>query len=139
VERLARGWHLAKIALGVVRSDGSPLAISILGGLAAMLAALAFGIPAIVLFDRENDVLAAILAVLGGYAATFLAALLRRCTCCRGRERPQRRCTQAPGRLRLNRGRLQRGAGALDPIRVELLQARLAQVLEKEPTHVWIS
>jgi hypothetical protein len=73
VERLARGWHLAKIALGVVRSDGSPLAISILGGLAAMLAALAFGIPAIVLFDRENDVLAAILAVLGGYAATFLA------------------------------------------------------------------
>jgi hypothetical protein len=73
VERLGRGWHLAKIAIGVVRSDGSLLAISILGGLAATLAALAFGIPAVVLFDRENDVLAAVLAVLGGYAATFLA------------------------------------------------------------------
>lgn len=71
--RIGRGWRLAKIALGVVRSDPALLTLSVLGGVAALFAVLALGIPAAVLYDRDQTVLAVVLAVVGAYAATFLA------------------------------------------------------------------
>jgi hypothetical protein len=71
--RIGRGWKLAKIAFGVVRSDSALLTLSVLGGVAALCAALALGIPAAVLYDREQTALAVVLALIGAYAATFLA------------------------------------------------------------------
>jgi hypothetical protein len=71
--RIQRGWRLSVLAFGVVRGDSTLLVIALFGGLAALLAALAFGIPAALLYDREEHAVASILAVLGAYAATFLS------------------------------------------------------------------
>jgi len=70
--RISRGWKLAKIAFGVVRTDSALLTLSVLGGLAALFVALAFLIPATVLYDREQTAVAVVLLVVGAYLATFL-------------------------------------------------------------------
>jgi Family of unknown function (DUF6159) len=70
--RIGRGWKLAKIAFGVVRADSALLTLSVLGGLAALFVALAFLIPAAVLYDREQTAVAVVLLVAGAYLATFL-------------------------------------------------------------------
>ncbi len=71
--RIGRGWKLSKIAFGVVRRDSALVTLSVLGGIAALCAALALGIPAAVLYDRDQEVIAVVLAVIGAYAATFLS------------------------------------------------------------------
>lgn len=71
--RIVRGWSLAKVALALVRRDSALLALSVLGGVAATITVLAFGIPAAVLADRDDNAIAVVLAVIGGYAASFLS------------------------------------------------------------------
>ncbi len=71
--RIAAGWHLAKLSLRVVRSDGSLTALVVLGGIAAGAVALAFLIPAYVAYEIEEKILAGILVVAGVYLATLVA------------------------------------------------------------------
>jgi hypothetical protein len=73
VGRIAAGWGLAKLSLRVVSSDGSLTALVVLGGIASGAVALAFLIPAVVAHQIEENVLAAILAVVGVYLATLVA------------------------------------------------------------------
>jgi Family of unknown function (DUF6159) len=69
--RMRRGWELTKTSWGVLRSDRSLAVFPVLGGLTALLLAAAFGLPAWVLFDDDQDVAGVILAVVGIYALTF--------------------------------------------------------------------
>ena len=69
--RMRRGWELTKTSWGVLRSDRSLAVFPVLGGLTALLLAAAFGMPAWVLFDDDQNVAGVILAVVGIYALTF--------------------------------------------------------------------
>lgn len=69
--RMRRGWELTKTSWGVLRSDRSLAVFPVLGGLTALLLAAAFGLPAWVLFDDDQNVAGVILAVVGIYALTF--------------------------------------------------------------------
>ena len=71
--RIAAGWHLAKLSLRVVRSDGSLSALVVLGGIASGAVALAFLVPAAVAYGIEEKVLAAVLTAIGVYLATLVA------------------------------------------------------------------
>jgi hypothetical protein len=73
VGRIAAGWGLAKLSLQVVRSDGSLSALVVLGGIASGAVALAFLIPAVLAHEIQENVLAAILTVVGVYLATLVA------------------------------------------------------------------
>jgi hypothetical protein len=68
---MRRGWELTKTSWGVLRSDRSLAVFPVLGGLTALLLAAAFGMPAWVLFDDDQNVAGVILAVVGIYALTF--------------------------------------------------------------------
>jgi hypothetical protein len=65
VGRIAAGWHLAKLSLRVVWSDGSLSALVVLGGIASGAVALAFLVPAAVAYGIEEKVLAAVLTAIG--------------------------------------------------------------------------
>jgi hypothetical protein len=69
--RMRRGWELTKTSWRVLRSDRSLAVFPVLGGLTALLLAAAFGLPAWVLFDDDQNVAGVILAVVGIYALTF--------------------------------------------------------------------
>ena len=71
--RIAAGWHLAKLSLRVVWSDGSLSALVVLGGIASGAVALAFLVPAAVAYGIEEKVLAAVLTAIGVYLATLVA------------------------------------------------------------------
>jgi hypothetical protein len=73
VGRITAGWGLAKLSLRVVRGDGSLTALVVLGGIASGAVALAFLLPALVAYEIDKNVLAAILAVVGVYLATLVA------------------------------------------------------------------
>jgi hypothetical protein len=73
VGRIAAGWHLAKLSLRVVWSDGSLSALVVLGGIASGAVALAFLVPAAVAYGIEEKVLAAVLTAIGVYLATLVA------------------------------------------------------------------
>jgi hypothetical protein len=73
VRRIAAGWRLAKLSLRVVWSDGSLSVLVVLGGIAAGAVGLSFLVPAMIAHEIEEDVLAAILAVIGVYLATLVA------------------------------------------------------------------
>lgn len=70
--RIAAGWHLAKLSLGVVRSDGSLSVLVILGGIASGAVALGFLVPAAIAYGIEEKWLAAVLTVIGVYLATLV-------------------------------------------------------------------
>jgi hypothetical protein len=72
VGRIAAGWHLAKLSLGVVRRDVSLSALVVLGGIASGAVALAFLIPAALAYDIDENWLAAIFVVVGVYLATVV-------------------------------------------------------------------
>ena len=67
--RIAAGWHLAKLSLRVVWSDGSLSALVVLGGIASGAVALAFLVPAAVAYEIEEKFLAAVFTAIGVYAA----------------------------------------------------------------------
>ena len=71
--RIAAGWHLAKLSLRVVRSDGALTALVILGGIASGAVALGFLVPAAVAYGIEEKWLAGVIAVIGVYLATLVA------------------------------------------------------------------
>ena len=71
--RIARGWYLAKVSLGVVRSDGTLTVLVVLGGIASGATALGFLVPAAVAYSIEETWLAAVMAVVGVYLATLVA------------------------------------------------------------------
>jgi Family of unknown function (DUF6159) len=73
VGRIAAGWGLAKLSLGVVRSDGSLTTLVVLGGIASGAVALAFLLPAFVAYETDETVVAVIVAVVGVYLATLVA------------------------------------------------------------------
>jgi len=73
VGRIAAGWHLAKLSLRVVWSDGSLSALVVLGGIASGAVALAFLVPAAVAYEIEEKVLAVVLTAIGVYLATLVA------------------------------------------------------------------
>jgi Family of unknown function (DUF6159) len=70
---MSRGWRLTKESLAVVRMDGSLLAITVLGLLAALFVALAFLIPAALFWDQENEVVAVVVLLVGAYLTSFAA------------------------------------------------------------------
>ena len=70
VGRIAAGWHLAKLSLRVVRSDGALTALVILGGIASGAVALGFLVPAAVAYGIEEKWLAGVIAVIGVYLAS---------------------------------------------------------------------
>lgn len=72
MERLKRGWRLAMVSLGVLRSDRSLGVFPVLGGLAALFAVAAFGAPAALLWFEDLPVLAVILAAIGIYVSGYL-------------------------------------------------------------------
>jgi hypothetical protein len=69
---MAAGWHLAKLSLRVVWSDGSLSALVLLGGLASGAVALAFLVPAAVAYEIEEKALAVVLTAVGVYLATLV-------------------------------------------------------------------
>jgi len=73
VGRIAAGWHLAKLSLRVVWSDGSLSALVVLGGIASGAVALAFLVPAAVAYEIEEKVLAVVFTAIGVYLATLVA------------------------------------------------------------------
>jgi len=72
MERFRRGWRLGMVSLGVLRRDRALGAFPILGGLTALFAIAAFGIPAAVLFEGNQTIGAVVLAALAIYASTYL-------------------------------------------------------------------
>lgn len=70
--RIAAGWHLAKVSLGVVRCDASLSVLVVLGGIASGAVAISFLIPAALAYDIEENWLAAVFAVVGVYLATVI-------------------------------------------------------------------
>lgn len=73
MQRIRRGWRLAMVSLGVLRHNTGLAAFPILGGLSALFAMAAFGIPSALLFADERNVLGVILAALAIYASTYLS------------------------------------------------------------------
>lgn len=71
--RIAAGWHLAKLSLRVVWSDGSLSVLVVLGGIASGGVALAFCAPAAVAYAIEETWLAVVIGALGVYFATVVA------------------------------------------------------------------
>ena len=71
MERIRRGWSLTKQSWAVLRSDRSLAAFPVLGGLATILLAAAFGLPSALLFQDDSNVLGTILAAVGIYLVTF--------------------------------------------------------------------
>ena len=69
--RMRRGWELTKTSWGVLRADRSLAVFPVLAGLTTLLLGAAFGLPAWVLFDDDQNVPGVILAVVGIYALTF--------------------------------------------------------------------
>lgn len=78
--RIAAGWHLAKLSLGVVRRDVSLSVLAVLGGIASAAVALAFLTPAAVAYSIDETWLAAVIGAVGVYlstvAATYFAVAL---------------------------------------------------------------
>jgi Family of unknown function (DUF6159) len=73
VARITAGWHLARLSLRVVQSDGSLSVLVILGGIASGAVALGFLVPATIAYGIEEKWLAAVLTVIGVYLATLVA------------------------------------------------------------------
>ena len=71
--RIRQGWQLTKTSWGVLRSDHSLGAFPVLGGIATLLIAAAFGVPSFLLFDDDATVLGVILAAVGIYLVTYAA------------------------------------------------------------------
>ncbi len=71
--RMRRGWELAKVSWGILRSDRSLGAFPVLAGISAILLAAAFGAPTVLLFNEDMTVLGVILAAIGIYFVTFAA------------------------------------------------------------------
>ena len=71
--RFRQGWALTKTSWGVLRSDRSLAAFPVLAGIATILLAAAFGLPAVLLYDDDMTIPAIILAAVGIYAVTFAA------------------------------------------------------------------
>jgi hypothetical protein len=72
MQRLRRGWRLAMVSLGVLRRDRTLGVFPVLGGLTALFAVAAFGLPAALLFSDDQNVLGVIVAAVGIYLSTFL-------------------------------------------------------------------
>lgn len=72
MQRLKRGWRLAMLSLGVLRSDRSLAVFPILGGLAALFALAAFGGPALLFWFEDLPALTVVLAALAIYASAYL-------------------------------------------------------------------
>ncbi|HET8812937.1 MAG TPA: DUF6159 family protein [Gaiella sp.] len=70
---MGAGWHLAKLSLRVVWSDGSLSALVVLGGIASGAVALAFLVPAAIAYEIEEKALAAVFTAIGVYLATLVA------------------------------------------------------------------
>jgi len=70
---MGAGWHLAKLSLRVVWSDGSLSALVVLGGIASGAVALAFLVPAAIAYEIEEKALTAVLTAIGVYLATLVA------------------------------------------------------------------
>jgi hypothetical protein len=70
---IGAGWHLAKLSLRVVRSDGSLSVLVVLGGIASAAVGIAFFVPAAVAYSIDETWLAAVIAVVGVYLATVAA------------------------------------------------------------------
>jgi hypothetical protein len=73
MNRIRQGWALTRTSWGVLRSDRSLAAFPVLGTLAALLAAAAFGIPSLLFFDGDMTVLGVIFAAIAIYVVTFAA------------------------------------------------------------------
>jgi hypothetical protein len=73
VGRIAAGWHLAKLSLGVVRGDASLSVLVVLGGIASGAVALAFFAPAAVAYSIDETWLAVVIGAVGIYLATVVA------------------------------------------------------------------
>jgi hypothetical protein len=73
VRRLRIGWALAKRSLQVVRDDGALAALAVLGALTAGFVALALGIPALLLEEDGDTVLAVVIGAVAIYLATAAA------------------------------------------------------------------
>lgn len=71
--RIRAGWALARTSWTVLRSDRSLAAFPVLAGIATILLAAAFGLPAVLLYDDDMTIPAIILAAVGIYAVTFAA------------------------------------------------------------------
>ncbi|MGL6279286.1 MAG: hypothetical protein ACRC50_06985, partial [Gaiella sp.] len=71
MERLSRGWALAKQSLSVVAQDGSLSVLVVLGAIASTALALGFVLPAVVLYEDGQTAAAVVLGVVGAYLATF--------------------------------------------------------------------
>ncbi len=69
--RIRAGWALTKTSWGVLRSDKSLGAFPVLAGIVTILLAMAFALPAILLWDDEQNVVAVIIAAVGIYLVTF--------------------------------------------------------------------
>lgn len=71
--RIAAGWQLAKLSLGVVRSDLSLSVLVVLGGIASGAVAVAFFAPAAVAYSIEETWLAVAIGAVGIYLSTVAA------------------------------------------------------------------
>lgn len=71
MDRIRRGWSLTKQSWAVLRSDRSLAAFPVLGALSTILLAAAFGLPSLLLFQDDSNVLGTILAAVGIYVVTF--------------------------------------------------------------------
>ena len=71
--KFSKGWELAKQSLAVVRSDKSLFALLIVALVTTAFVGLAFVVPMIVLLDADHSTGAVIVAVIGGYALSFLS------------------------------------------------------------------
>lgn len=71
MNRISSGWHLAKRALATVRDEPALIGLTVIGMLVVGVIALAFGIPAGILWEHDSEVAAVVLGVIGAYGATF--------------------------------------------------------------------
>lgn len=71
MSRLSRGWRLTKQALTAVRHEPALIGLTVIGMLIIGVIALALGIPAGVLWERDSEVPAVIVGVIGAYGVTF--------------------------------------------------------------------
>jgi hypothetical protein len=69
--RIRAGWALTRTSWTVLRSDRSLAAFPVLAGIATILLAGAFGLPAFLLYDDEMTLPAIIVTGIGIYAVTF--------------------------------------------------------------------
>ncbi len=71
MNRIRAGWTLTRTSWSVLRSDRSLAVFPVLAGIATILLAAAFGLPAVLLYEDDMSVPAVILGAIGIYVVTF--------------------------------------------------------------------